>query len=898
MAKYNPKDWTRAHEGFKDHFYFDSKGKLTIGVGHLVTPSSPYYDKELVKKAKSIFNQNKKNPEKANKLLNKEYFKRNKKELLKTYDEDYAYHAKMAEDVFPNFKRHPQNVQDSLINMTFQLGNKPKKWNQLQHNLQIGLETGDYSGAASAAADSQWFKNQTAKRARSVLDRMAFGSEYTYDSKQKNKYNSEDIKSIYGDFDKTDNKAVHSTIELKEEEVTPEAEEQGFFGRVGDFFSDTFGIGAEASEVPPMEELEQPREEVPMMSPTDAMRAQSQGRVVLDSHDSIPPLTNPEAGPSDTIKAVLTPGEAVIPAAAAQNPENEEKIQELLVEGRVKNDIAEANGVPVTDPAIAQIPKERLYDNVELDEYHRRNLTGKYGGGEQSLPGFAGGTMEVPSMMMMAPPKDPTMDEMKRIALKQMGYEQKSKNRTRDTVEKIGLKHLEETATADMKQMALDETMRNYGAQVPAPMQPVPQAPQGFKDGTGKTFNPEGYTQEELYADRPNLSTGESLFAGIAGEKTSPFREMSDADVAEIANFGDTSVKQDEAMNELTFRQAQVPTGAEVPPVNSNAPIKIAGSDVTIAPQPPTKVATIADLTPEKPATPATPTPTPGKGGNEEGFLEGLGTFGKVLGKVFDPESMMTAGVYYGVNRLLGYNNEVASQQALIGYTSGQKERAARVDYARRLGLSEAGDAQQAAAKRDESANRNIRTLTKDIASQLTSELSAEDLEELGVSRDEQANVLASLIQRRGIDLSTPEGLNAASALASGVSASYARKLKSGGDPSMADTFDRHLLSQFELTEALTDSEGRPLSTSATRSAFDTIRRNVKADSSIKDDQAQFVFEDRVNQAYQIFKDPANVEKVQALRDQGLLTPAAGENEFSLFLDHILKSKNSRVRTF
>jgi hypothetical protein len=258
----------------------------------------------------------------------------------------------------------------------------------------------------------------------------------------------------------------------------------------------------------------------------------------------------------------------------------------------------------------------------------------------------------------------------------------------------------------------------------------------------------------------------------------------------------------------------------------------------------------------------------------------------------------MTAGVYYGVNRLLGYNNDVAANQALVGYSAGQKERAAKVEYARKLGLAGAKDAQQAAVKSNVEANKNIRTLTKDIASQLTSELSAEDLEELGVSRDEQANLLAALIQRRGIDMSTPEGLNAASALASGVSASYARNLKAGSDPSMPDIFDRHLLSKYELTEALTDSDGKPLSTGATRGAFDIIRRNVNADKSIKDDQAQFVFEDRVNQAYQIFKDPTNAEKIQALRDQGLLTPGSGENEFSLFLNHILKNKGSRVRTF
>ena len=52
----------------------------------------------------------------------------------------------------------------------------------------------------------------------------------------------------------------------------------------------------------------------------------------------VPPMmgkpTNPEAGPNDTIPALLAPGEAVIPAKAAQKPENKPLIKALVREGR------------------------------------------------------------------------------------------------------------------------------------------------------------------------------------------------------------------------------------------------------------------------------------------------------------------------------------------------------------------------------------------------------------------------------------------------------------------------------------------------------------------------------------------------------------------------------------
>ena len=63
-------------------------------------------------------------------------------------------------------------------------------------------------------------------------------------------------------------------------------------------------------------------------------------------------LTNPEAGPSDTVPAMLTPGEAVIPASVAMDEDYKPLIKEMVEEGRDRNDAAEAIGIPVNHPAV------------------------------------------------------------------------------------------------------------------------------------------------------------------------------------------------------------------------------------------------------------------------------------------------------------------------------------------------------------------------------------------------------------------------------------------------------------------------------------------------------------------------------------------------------------------
>ena len=62
--------------------------------------------------------------------------------------------------------------------------------------------------------------------------------------------------------------------------------------------------------------------------------------------------TNPEAGPSDTVPAMLTPGEAVIPASVAMDPKYQGLIEEMVNEGRNRNDMAESIGIPVNHPTV------------------------------------------------------------------------------------------------------------------------------------------------------------------------------------------------------------------------------------------------------------------------------------------------------------------------------------------------------------------------------------------------------------------------------------------------------------------------------------------------------------------------------------------------------------------
>ena len=133
----------KAHEGFRDHIYKDSLGKATIGYGFLVAALSPDELKLNGGKAEPM------SREVAEQILN-----------LKV--------AKLQKRVFqclPWLQNKPQSVQDTLIEMAYQLGLAGIM--DFRHTLSC-IEAGDYAQAARNLRASLLYR-QTPKRVEGYI---------------------------------------------------------------------------------------------------------------------------------------------------------------------------------------------------------------------------------------------------------------------------------------------------------------------------------------------------------------------------------------------------------------------------------------------------------------------------------------------------------------------------------------------------------------------------------------------------------------------------------------------------------------------------------------------------------------------------------------------------------
>lgn len=133
----------KAHEGFSTRIYKDSVGKATVGYGFLVSALSPDELKLNGGKAEPM------SKEVAEKILN-----------LKV--------AKLQKRVFqclPWLESKPQNVQDTLIEMAYQLGLAGLMG--FRHTLGC-IEAGDYAQAAKNLRASLLYR-QTPKRVEGYI---------------------------------------------------------------------------------------------------------------------------------------------------------------------------------------------------------------------------------------------------------------------------------------------------------------------------------------------------------------------------------------------------------------------------------------------------------------------------------------------------------------------------------------------------------------------------------------------------------------------------------------------------------------------------------------------------------------------------------------------------------
>lgn len=133
----------KAHEGYRREIYKDSVGKPTVGYGFLVAALSPDELKLNGGKVEPI------SKEVAEKILN-----------LKV--------AKLQKRVFqclPWLQSKPQNVQDTLIEMAYQLGLAGLMG--FRHTLSC-IEAGDYAQAAKNLKASLLYR-QTPKRVEDYI---------------------------------------------------------------------------------------------------------------------------------------------------------------------------------------------------------------------------------------------------------------------------------------------------------------------------------------------------------------------------------------------------------------------------------------------------------------------------------------------------------------------------------------------------------------------------------------------------------------------------------------------------------------------------------------------------------------------------------------------------------
>nr|DAI52131.1 MAG TPA: lysozyme [Caudoviricetes sp.] len=133
----------KENEGFEDHRYEDNLGRPTIGYGFLLAALTA---DELALNGGKVEPMSK---AVADQIL--------EIKLIKL--------APSVCEAFPWLKEKPQNVQEVVIEMAYQLGvSKVKKFVTTMHHIR----TGEYEAAYQSGMNSLWAK-QTPNRAKKVL---------------------------------------------------------------------------------------------------------------------------------------------------------------------------------------------------------------------------------------------------------------------------------------------------------------------------------------------------------------------------------------------------------------------------------------------------------------------------------------------------------------------------------------------------------------------------------------------------------------------------------------------------------------------------------------------------------------------------------------------------------
>lgn len=130
-------------EGCKYHIYKDSLGKLTCGIGHLITKQDAEYNL----------------PEKTLVIAWR---------VIELFDDDIDKAIKACESIFPSFDLMSCELQEILVNMAFSLGQA--RLGEFKKMIKA-IEEKNYLEAARQMKNSKWFE-QLPQRAGRLVVRM------------------------------------------------------------------------------------------------------------------------------------------------------------------------------------------------------------------------------------------------------------------------------------------------------------------------------------------------------------------------------------------------------------------------------------------------------------------------------------------------------------------------------------------------------------------------------------------------------------------------------------------------------------------------------------------------------------------------------------------------------
>jgi lysozyme len=137
------RDTLKIDEGVKYEIYNDHLGYPTFGIGHLVVES----DEEHGKPVGTPVSEDRVNS---------------------VFEKDVAIMIDEAKKIFPNLEELPEEAQQVIVNMTFNMG-RPRL-SQFKKFI-AGVNAGDWNKAAVEMMDSRWAK-QVGARAERLRDRI------------------------------------------------------------------------------------------------------------------------------------------------------------------------------------------------------------------------------------------------------------------------------------------------------------------------------------------------------------------------------------------------------------------------------------------------------------------------------------------------------------------------------------------------------------------------------------------------------------------------------------------------------------------------------------------------------------------------------------------------------